>query len=112
MFSHDVAHDEYVVFSLTSGLFTHVWVVYSRLGCLLTSGLFTHVWVVYSRLGCSLTSGLFTHVWVVHSRLGCLSAFCLSLTSCSCCLGEPGGHMLGKSCPFGFPFVLFNYMPS
>ena len=33
--------------------------------------------------------------------------FSLFLTFCSVCLEQPGGHLLGKSCPLGFPFVSF-----
>ena len=33
----------------------------------------------------------------------------LSLTVCSFYLGQPGGHLLGKSCPLGFPLVLFLF---
>ena len=37
------------------------------------------------------------------------SAFCLSLTYCSIYLGLPCGHLLGKSSPLGFSFVLFLF---
>ena len=55
-----------------------------------------------------LLSDVFTWLVVVY----CPSAFCLSLTCCSFCLGKPGGHLLGKSCPPGFPLVLFYFRPS
>ena len=44
---------------------------------------------------------------VVYSNCQCSFAFCWSLTYCSFYLGQPCGHLLGKSCPFDFSFVLF-----
>ena len=46
---------------------------------------------------------------VVYSKCECPLAFSWSLTYCSFYLGYPCGHLLGKCCPVGFSFVLFNF---
>ena len=47
---------------------------------------------------------------MVYSNCQCSSAFCLSLTYCSICLGQSCGHLLGKSCPLGFSLLLFSFL--
>ena len=48
-------------------------------------------------------------LWDLSPSCQCSSPFCLSLTYCSVYLGYPCGHLLRKSCPFGFSLVLFIF---
>ena len=43
---------------------------------------------------------------MVYSCFQYSSAFCLSVIFFTFYFGQPGGHLLGKSCPLGFPFLL------
>ena len=43
---------------------------------------------------------------MVYSSCQGSSAISLSLTFCTFYLGQPGGHLLGKSCALSFPLLL------
>ena len=49
-------------------------------------------------------------LWFILNVIVC-SLF-VSLVFCSFYLGQPGGHLMDKSCPFGFLLELFYFMPS
>ena len=49
---------------------------------------------------------MFIILTMVCSNYQCSSAFCLSLMFCLFYLEYSSGHLLGKSCPLGFPNVL------
>ena len=71
-------------------------------------------WLLKCKTGLNLPV---VHYWpfqgcasiAVYSYRQCLSTSCLSLTVCWCCLGQTGGHLLGKSWPLGLPLVLFYF---
>ena len=46
---------------------------------------------------------------MVYSNCQCSSTFCLLLTYCLFYVVQPCGHQLGKTCPLGFPLVLFLF---